>query len=263
MLEVLIFYLASVLLFAIGLIGLVLFFKKQSIKTKPTFVFLGVLFAVLYFVVLFVLFFSTFNVNSDQYFFTNTYLIGIGFAYVFILSIVRCLAIKSLFFNREYREQGLSFDLGFGAAPAAFIAIYLLLFFFVIAYNGIFNGPAVWNAEGYFLFEDNTIINLLLPKASGALYAMFSLVLYATFVVIEGWFYKKISEKNYKWVYSIVFPIVFALLETAMILPIPYIDMDAYWQLGIIAAVVVGAAIVLTILLPKEKVPAEYTRQFE
>lgn len=263
MFEVLALYLVSALLFVLGIVGVVLFFKKQTLKIKPLFVFLGLLFAILYFVVLFVLFFSTFNANSDQYFYNTTYVVGIGFAYVFILSIVRCLLIKSLFFNREYREQGLSFDLGFGVAPAAFVAVYLLLFFFVIAYNGIFNGPAVWSSDGYFIFEDNTIINLLLPRASGALYVMIALVLYAAFVLIEGWFYKKVSEKNYKWIYSVIFPIIFALLETGMILPIPYVDMNAYWQLDIVSAVAVGLALLLVIRLPKEKSPAAYTKQFE
>ncbi len=263
MLNVLIFYLLSVVLFAIGAVGLVGFFKKRNVKLRLPFVFLGIILAVLYFVVLFVLFFSTFNANSDQYFFTKTYVLGIGFSYVFILSIVRCLLMKVAFFNKEYSEQGLSFTLGFGTAPALFIAIYLLLFFFVIAYNGLFNGPAVWNAEGYFIFEDNTIINLLLPKASGAFYAMIALVFYAAFTLIESWFYKKISEKLYKWVYFILFPIAFALLETAMILPIPYIDMNSYWKLSIISAVVVGLAILLVNLLPKEKNPLEYTKQFE
>ena len=261
--SVLVFYLLSVVLFAIGGAALSFFFKKRAIKPRWTFAFLGILFAVLYFVVLFVLFFSTFNVNSDQYFFTKTYSIGIGLAYVFILSIVRCLIMKVVFFNKEYNEQGLSFAFGFGLAPALFIAIYLLLFFFVIAYNGLFNGPAVWNPEGYLIFGDNTIINLLLPKASGALYAMVALVFYSTFALIEAWFYKKISEKNYKWIYIVLFPIGFALLETAMILPIPYTNMNSYWHLSIIAAVVVGLAIILVNLLPKEKVLPEYTKQFE
>lgn len=261
--SVLIFYILSVVLFAVGAVSLAMFFKKRDIKLRLTFVFLGILFAIVYFVVLFVLFFSTFNANSDQYFFTKTYVLGIGFSYVFILSIVRCLLMKVVFFNKEYSEQGLSFTLGFGTAPALFIAIYLFLFFFVIAYNGFFNGPAVWNAEGYFIFEDNTIINLLLPKASGAFYAMIALVFYAAFTLIESWLYKRISEKLYKWVYSILFPIAFALLETAMILPIPYIGMNSYWQLGIIGAVVVGLAILLVNLLPKEKAPQEYTKQFE
>lgn len=261
--SVLIFYLLSVVLFAVGVAALAMFFKKRDIKLRLTFVFLGILFSVVYFVVLFVLFFSTFNANSDQYFFTKTYLVGIGLSYVFILSIVRCLLMKVVFFNKEYNEQGLSFTLGFGTAPALFIAIYLLLFFFVIAYNGLFNGPAVWNTEGYFVFEDNTIINLLLPKASGALYAMIALIFYATFTLIESWLYKRISEKLYKWAYSILFPIAFALLETGMILPIPYINLNSYWQLSIISVVVVGMAILLVNLLPKEKAPQEYTRQFE
>lgn len=261
--SVLIFYLLSVLLFAGGVVALAMFFKKRNLKPRLMFVFLGVIFAVLYFVLLFVLFFSTFNANSDQYFYTKAYSVGIGFAYVFILSIVRCLIKKSVFFNREYPEQGLSFTLGFGMAPAMFIAIYLLLFFFVIAYNGIFNGPAVWNTDGYFIFEDNTIINLLLPKASGAFYAMITLIFYATFALIESWFYKKISEKNYKWTYFVLFPIVYALLETAMILPIPYIDMNSYWQLCILSAVVVGLAILLVNLLPKEKEVQDYAKQFE
>ena len=85
--DVLVFYLLSVVLFAIGGAALSLFFKKRNIKPRLTFVFLGILFAVVYFVVLFVLFFSTFNVNSDQYFYTKTYTIGIGLAYIFILSI--------------------------------------------------------------------------------------------------------------------------------------------------------------------------------
>ncbi len=261
--DVLVFYLLSVVLFLFGGAALSLFFKKRNIKPRLTFVFLGILFAVVYFVVLFVLFFSTFNVNSDQYFYTKTYLIGIGLAYVFILSIVRCLLMKAVFFNKEYNEQGLSFAFGFGLAPALFIAIYLLLFFFVIAYNGMFNGPATWNSEGYLIFADNTIINLLLPKASGVLYAMVALVFYGAFALIEAWFYKKICEKNYKWFYIFLFPIAFALLETAMILPIPYTNMNSYWQLSIIAAVVVGLSIVLVNLLPKEKVLPEYTKQFE
>ena len=263
MLNVLVFYLLSVVRFAAAVVGLVVFFKKKQIKLRLSFLFLGIIAAILYFVLLFVLFFSTFNANSDQYFFTKTYVIGIGFSYVFVLSIVRCLLMKVAFFNKEYNEQGLSFTLGFGTAPALFIAIYLLLFFFVIAYNGIFNGPAVWNAEGYFLFEDNTIINLLLPKASGAFYAMIALAFYAYFALIESWLYKKISQKIYKWVYFILFPIAFGLLETGMILPIPYVDMGSYWVLSILGGIAVGVAIVLVNLLPKEKAPVEYTRQFE
>lgn len=263
MTGVLIYYLLSVILFVIAAVGLVAFFKKSNVAIRFPFLFFGVIAAVVYFVVLFVLFFSTFNANSDQYFYTKTYAVGIGLSYVFILSIVRCLIMKVAFFNKEYHSQGLSFTLGFGVTPALFIAIYLLLFFFVIAYNGLFNGPAVWNAEGYFIFENNTIINLLLPQASGALYAMIALVFYATFVLIESWLYKKISEKLYKWTYSILFPIVFAFLETAMILPIPYINMNSYWKLSIIDGVVVGLAIVLIVLLPKEKTPMEYEKQFE
>ena len=263
MLDVLIYYFLSVALLIAGLIGVCLFFKKKNIKVRLLFFFLGIIFAVVYFLILFALFFSTFNANNDQYFFSFSYLFWIGLAYVLILSLVRSLAIKGLFFSKEYKEQGLSFSFGFGAAPALLIGIYLLMFFFVIAYNGLFNGPAEWNNEGYFIFADNTIINLLLPRASGAFFAMIALVIYSFFAVAVGWLYKKISEKLYNWTCFILIPIGLGLLETAMILPIPYINMNSYWQLSIIAAVVFGLAVLLISLLPKEKDPAAYTKQFE
>ena len=54
MYNVLIFYFLSVVLFAVGVAVLAMFFKKRDIKLRLTFVFLGILFAVAYFVVLFV-----------------------------------------------------------------------------------------------------------------------------------------------------------------------------------------------------------------
>lgn len=263
MVEVLIFYLCSTLAAIAAIFGGVLWFKKKEVDLHLKFFFLGIIVSVVYFTVLLVLFFSTFNATSDQYFNTGSFRVLIGFVYVFILCLVRSLIFRGTLFAREKREQGMSLSFGFGVGPALLLGIYLLMMAVVILYNGIVHSPVEWNAEGYLLFADNTIIGMIFPMPAAHLYIMLAFIGYMAMVLANGWFYKQISQRVISPVIVVSFAIGLALLETGTILPIPFVDMGSYWGLSIIGTVAAILAITLVCFLPKEKKPMDYTKQFE
>ena len=263
MAEVLIFYFCSVIAAVGAVIGAFLWFKKKEIAIRPLFLFLGVIISVVYFAILLVLFFSTFNATSDQYFNTASFRGLIGFVYVFLLCIVRSLITRAALFAQEKREQGMSFAFGFGIGPALLLGIYLFMMAMAILYNGIAHSPVEWNADGYLLFADNTIIGMVFSTPAAHLYMMLALISYLPTILANGLFYKKISERVFSPVIVVGFAVGLALLETGAILPIPFINMNSYWGLAIIGVIVALLSIALVCFLPKEKKAKDYTKQFE
>lgn len=263
MIEVLIFYFCSVLAAVGAIVGGFFWFKKKEIKIRPAFLFLGIIVSIIYFVILLILFFSTFNATSDQYFNTASFRILIGFVYVFALCITRSLILRGTVFVQEKREQGMSLAFGFGAGPALLLGIYLFMMAVVIIYNGIAHSPVEWNSDGYLLFSNNTIIGMIFPTPAAHLYMMLTFVSYLPTILANGWFYKQVSRRAISPVIVVCIAVGLALLETGAILPIPFINMNSYWGLTIIGGVVSLLSIVLVSFLPREKKPADYTKQFE
>ncbi len=263
MVEVLIFYFLGAIAAVCAIFGAGLWFKKRGVAIRPLYLFMGIIVSVVYFTVLLVLFFSTFNATSEQYFNTGSFRLVIGFVYVLLLCLIRSLIIRGTLFAQEKREQGMSLTFGFGLGPALLLGIYLFMMAVVILYNGIAHPPAEWNADGYLLFSNNTIIGMIFPTPASHLYIVLAFIGYLAMVLANGWFYKRVSEQVISPVIVVLYAGGLALLETSVILPIPFIEMDAYWALTIISVVAALIAITLVYFLPKEKNPADYTKQFE
>ena len=264
MAETLTFYLLSVLVLAIGIVGSLFFFKRKKIKFHPLFFFLGMIVSIVYFVLMFVLFFSTFNANSDQYFYGWGYVFCIGLAYVLILGVVRSLIIKATLFAKEYTGQGMSLVYGLGITPALFVGIYLFMMSIVVIFKSIrFGTPVMDAAEGYLVFGDNNIQNPLFYPLSAHLFIMLFLIAFLVMILANGWFYKAISQRNLPYKITVPFAILFAILETALILPLPFVGSITYGGVALIGGISAGCAVLLATLLPKEKMPADYTKQFE
>lgn len=263
MTEVLLCYIIGFFLCAAGLTGLFFLLKKRmDIKVRWGTFFIGFISAVVYFLIIMLLFRATFR--SDYYYNTTLFRTLVGFVFLALLAVARLLLVKAVFFTRYKEEQGFSFSFGFGAAPLAFLGLYLLIMSLVVAGNGIFNGPCIVENEGYLSFADNTIISVFRPAAGHVSFAVLFVALAAMFLLSSA-LLRRISEKRYHPAVSVSWVIFMVVLEAIAILPIPFIAMYglSHWQLALIACAAAAISALLLIVMPKEQKPANYIKQFE
>ena len=263
MIEILLCYIFAFLVCIAGLAGIYLFLKKKlQVKLHWGALSIGVITAVVYFFIIMLLFQATFR--TEYYYNTPFFRSMVGGLFLALLALTRYMLVKVICFNRYKEDLGYSFSFGFGAAPAVFLAIYLLIMALVIAGNGIFNGPCVIEEEGYLSFADNTIISVFRPAAGHISFAVM-FVLLPVMMLLSAHLLWRISEKKYNAAVSVVWVILFSLLETIAILPIPFINMYAlkHWQLLLIVAVTTAIGVILLKFMPKEKKPSNYIKQFE
>lgn len=262
MTSILLCYIIGFLLCAAGLSALYLLLKKKLEKLRWGPFFIGVICAVAYFLIIMLLFRATFR--SDYYYNTVAFRTLVGFVFLALLALARFLLVKAVFFSRYKEEQGFSFCFGLGAAPVAFLGIYLLIMTLVVAGNGIFNGPCVVESEGYLSFADNTIISVFRPAAGHVSFAVLFVALAGMFL-ISGGLLCRISIKRYHPAVSVAWVIFMMVLEAVAILPLPFVSMYglSHWQLALIVCVAAIISAVLLIVMPKERKPANYTKQFE
>lgn len=263
MTEVLLYYLASIAVAVALVVGTALFLKKKKIKPRMLFVFLGSIISVIYFVVMMVLFFSTFNANSDQYFYSNGYVICIGLVYVFLLSLVRALLVNKTMFANERNDNAFSFLWGFGATPAVFMAFYMLIYTVILLVKWTTLGAGEFDpVSGSFWFADNYRYNPIVYPLAGHLYIMLAFFAVGVLILANGWLYKVLNERKMPAWLACLYAGGFALLESLAFIVFPFAD-GAYWKFAVVSGLCAIVAVVMTLFLPKEKKPADYTKQFE
>ncbi len=263
MTEILLCYIVSLAVIAAGFAAFLVYFKRGAkIRLQAGSVLIGILSAVLYFALLVLLFMATFS--TDYYYNTVFFRSLVGFVFIALLCLARLLLTRSVFFNRDKDSQGLSFCFGFGAAPAVLLAVYLLIITLVVAFNGLFNGPCVVEEGEYLSFADNTIISVFRPAAGHISFALLA-VFYAVITTASGFVLRKFSARPYGIFVTVLWVVLMILLETVAVFPVPFISMFQldHWQLPLIGAIAAAGSATLARFMPKEKKPADYTKQFE
>ena len=202
--------------------------------------------------------------GTDTYYDTPLFRVLVGMVYVVLTALLRFLLVKGIFFNRYKEEQGYSFVWGFGSTPAIFLGLYLLIMTFVVAVNGIFNGPCIVESEGYLSFADNTIISVFQPTAGHISFA----VLFLAFSVLHlasAYLMNKLSVRPYNLSIIIFWPIMLLVLEGIALLPIPFIAMFqmSHWQVALVGVIAAAISVALVIFMPRDNRPVEYIKQFE
>lgn len=261
--KVLLCYGIALLLLAGGVYGSLLYMKKVlKAQWKGKAFFGGILIALCYFLGIILLFRFTFS--SNMYYDTPFFRTVVGFLYLALLALVRFMILKFPFFNHYRESGGHSLSLGFGLAPAAFLSVYALLMFFVVLFNGIFNGPCIVESEGLLSFADNTMISVFQPVAGhvsfAALFAIFGF-----FNLLFSRLIERITNERISLAVAILWPVALFALEAIMLLPIPFIKMYdlAHYALPIIAGICAGIAFLLVQFMPTKKKEAKYIKQFE
>ncbi len=256
-------YLAALAICAAAFAALYIFQRKiQKIKLHTGFFFGGLLFSIAYFVGIMALFRMTFT--SQDYYNTIAFRTMVGMVFLAILCFIRFLILKIFFFNHDRNEQGFSFSFGFGIAPSAFLAAYLLIMLIVVAFNGLFNGPCIVEENGCLSFADNTIISIFRP-VSGHLSFAFLFLLFCGISYAFSLFIEKICARNYSPVIVVVWLILLLLPESVLVLVVPFMKMYSFehWHLLIIAFFCALASFLLVKFIPLEQKPESYTQQFE
>ena len=263
MTHILLCYLAALIICAACFAAIYIILKKAfKIQTRWAVFFGGVLFALAYYAGVMLLFQATFR--TQQYYNTTAFRTLVGLVFLLLFCFARFLILHIFFFRQDREQQAFSFAFGFGFAPAAFLAAYLLIMSLVIAFNGIFNGPAVMEESGLLSFEDNTIISVFRPvlgHVSVALLFCFAAVLSITLC----WFMRRISTRDYHPAIRTIWLILLLLVESAAVLPVPFMKMYglAHWQLPLIAAAAAGVNLLLVRMMPGERKTPHYSKQFE
>lgn len=259
MTSLLLCYGIALLLIAAGLGGGAFLLKK---KLHVGIFCLGVISTVALFFVILLLFRLTFG--TDQYYNTPFFRTMVGFVFLALLWLLWILIVKSAFFNRYKEAEGLSFCFGFGAAPALFMGIYLLIMLPVVGFNGLFNGPCEVAEEGYLTFADNTIITVFRPAAGHISFAV-TFLLFAMMTLSTGILLRKICEEKIRTGVIVGWTILAVALNAAAVLPLPFFAMYGldHWQLAVLSAVLALIHVLLVIFIPKIPKDATYTKQFE
>lgn len=263
MTEILLFYIAALLVCALGFAATFIFLKnKLQAKFRWGSFFIGVIAAVVYFLIILLLFKASFS--NDNYYNTAWFRALVGFVYVALLALARLMLVKGCCFNRYKEDQGYSFSFGFGCAPLAFLAIYCLIMIFVVGGNGIFNGPAVVEKAGYLSFADNTIISVFRPAAGHLSFAILFLFV-MIMVIASGHCMHRLCEQQFSLAISVGWVVMLVVLEALALVPVPFITMFrlAHWQLAVIAGFSAAVSVVLAFFMPQKQKPANYTKQFE
>ncbi len=210
-----------------------------------------------------VLFLFRLSFADAEYYNTVLFRSLIGGVYLFLISGIRFLLTKSIFFNRYREPQGYSFALGYGLAPTLFLSLYLLVMTLALAYNALFNGPAVITNE--YLSFGNTIFSIFQPVAGhisfAAVFALYLVIVLASFRLAD-----KSTTKNYRAIFVVLWSVLVMLSEAVALLPIPFIKMYelSHWQLLLIVGPMAIVATVLCRFIPKRpEVETTYTKQFE
>lgn len=263
MTDVLLCYLAALAICAGAFWSLLLLMKRGLHgRLRLGGFFGGMLFAIAFFLVMMLLFQGTFR--TEQYYNTVIFRGVVGFVYLVLLCFARFLLVRLAFFGREREEQGSSFCMGFGCAPGAFLAAYLLIMGLVLAWNGLFNGPAIVEDNGLLGFADNTMISVFRPAAGHISFA-FLFAFFALMGLSSGWFLQKITSRDYPTGVTVGWLVLLLVLESAAILPVPFIQMFqlTHWQPALIAGLCAAAHFVLVRFMPGEQKTVNYTKQFE
>ena len=187
----------------------------------------------------------------------------VGTVYLILLAAFRNFLVKALFFNKYHENAGYSFCFGFGYAPAAFIGIFCMIMFLIVAGNGLFNGPATVLENGRLCFADNTIIEMTGPIWG---YVTFGIITFAFsgVLVLCGNMLWKISEQKLGFWVSVIWFCAFTALEASIVGLIHYILYGLnYWIAAMIALVILCFAVALIRFIPKKKKDSKYTKQFE
>lgn len=252
-------YAIALLLIAAGVGGVFFLLKK---KTRLGMFFLGVITMVVFFFAVLLLFRLTFN--TDQYYNTPFFRTMVGFVFLALLNLLRILIVKSAFFSRYKEEEGFSFSFGFGAAPALFLGVYLLIMLPVVGFNGLFNGPCLVAEEGYLTFADNTIITVFRPAAGHISFAL-AFLLFALMSLFTGSLLRKLCQEKIRTGVAVGWTVFAVVLESLVILPLPFYAMYglSHWQLTVWTAVLAVIHGLLVAFIPKIREDATYSKQFE
>lgn len=261
--NVLVCYLITILVIFGGCLGSFAFLGKAlKSAVKGGAFFGGMLLSVGYFLGMLLLFRVTFS--NEMYYDTPFFRTVVGFVFLILLALVRFLVIKIPFFNRDRVASGHSFSLGFGMAPAAFLGLYSLIMFFVVAFNGMFNGPCIEEAEGLLGFADNTMISIFTPEAGHISFGLL-FVAFAFFSLLFSWLIQRISDEPHRALVSFGWGAIMMALEAVMILPVPFIKMYGlpHYALPVIGLICGAVAFLLVRFMPMIQKEGAYIKQFE
>lgn len=262
MTEYILCYIASLLIIIGGFIGILFYAKKALIIKFRILPFLiGLVSSTVYCIVIMMLFQSTFN--NINYYNTESFRGFVGTIYILLLCVGRYFIARAVFFSRGRYDQGYSFSMGFGFAPGAFLFIYILIMLLIIVVHGLSTGSAVMEAGGLLTFEDNAQFSVFPAFGHVSFAGMFVAVNFM--LVLSGRMLAETCEKTHPPVVSVVWFVLFAVLESFAITPIPYIKFYGLqdWELLLIVA---GVCLIYWLMLrfmPLKRKPSDYQKQFE
>ncbi len=259
--SVILIYLVALLLGAGGLFGISYFLKKfKGTQFRKLWLFVGVILSIAYYGLELLLFKSTFS--TIDYYNTQSFKIIVGFLFLMLFCLARLILTKVIFFNRQKTDSGLSFCLGFGSAWALLFTLYLLIFTFVLAYYGIFEGPCVVDTSGRLVFVDSTAISVFRPVVGHISFSVFFLSL-AMICVSNGSLLAKMAKNTIHPAISATWCILLIAVESVTIQAVLYINAIPHWAIALNGVVMAAISVLLVQFIPIRKKEPDYTKQFE
>ncbi len=261
--EILLSYAGVALIAAAGLLlGLLFIVKRFKYPFKLGAFSVGIISAIGAFLCVFLLFKMLFNTND--FYNTMVYRVIVGLVILSIFAFLRFLLVRGVCFNRYREESGVSFSFGFGMAPLALFGIYSFILFLVLVFNVVFNAPYTFGEDGL-TFADNTMISVPIEAIGQVFYAL-ALLFYETIVMVVALFMDRATKRPYRTWAFVVCAVLFFVLESAAILPIPFAGAFGLlpWHIALILGIIALVAIAVLAVIPSQKTKkSTYTKQFE
>lgn len=187
-------------------------------------------------------------------------LLSVGF--FLAVGIVRYVVVDLLYYNREYRDQGTSFLIGYGIAGCMLIAIYCLFMLTHVIYQASVS-DFVALEESMLLFKDEGRIVVFTPFISHVFLALVFAV-YTGFMIVISIFMDLHSRKPYKG--TVTFRMFLLTHGSELIMSAIMLFASASLNMVIIAVIfiiisVLAALSVKYLYKYEEKLP--YDKQFE